>query len=98
MTIEVLPTRLEGVDVIETTASRDDRGFFMESYSRRRYAEHGMAAEFVQDNHSCSVRNVIRGFHYQDDTAPMAKLVRCVSGAILDVAVDLRAGSPTFGQ
>jgi dTDP-4-dehydrorhamnose 3,5-epimerase len=98
MTIVIRPTKLEGVILIETRAFFDERGFFTESYNRRRYAENGMTDEFVQDNHSCSVRDVIRAFHYQDDSAPMAKLVRCVSGAILDVAVDLRVRSPTFAQ
>lgn len=98
MEIRVVPTRLDGVVVIETEFARDERGFFIESYHKRRYAEHGIADEFVQDNHSRSARNVLRGLHYQDLTAPMAKLVRCVAGAIFDVAVDLRAGSPTFGQ
>ncbi len=77
---------------------RDERGFFLESYHRQRYEEHGISDEFVQDNHSRSARGVLRGIHYQDRSAPMSKLVRCTAGSILDVAVDLRAGSPTFGR
>jgi dTDP-4-dehydrorhamnose 3,5-epimerase len=84
--------------VIDTDYFRDDRGFFIESYHKRRYAEHGIEYEFVQDNHSRSRKGVLRGLHYQDATAPMGKLVRCSQGRIFDVAVDLRAGSPTAGR
>lgn len=98
MEIRVIRTKLDGVVVIETAFAQDERGFFLESYHKQRYQERGIAYEFVQDNHSRSARNVLRGIHYQDMTAPQAKLVRCTVGAILDVAVDLRAGSPTFGQ
>src|SRR5512136_1617436 len=98
MTIHVTPTDLEGLVLIDTDYIRDERGFFLENYHRRRFAEHGLELDFVQDNHSRSSRKVLRGFHYQDMTAPMAKLVRCTAGSILDVAVDLRVGSPTFGR
>lgn len=98
MDMRVVPTKLDGVVVIETAFARDERGFFIESYHKERYREHGITDDFVQDNHSRSARNVLRGLHYQDMSAPMAKLVRCTAGAILDIAVDLRAGSPTFGQ
>jgi dTDP-4-dehydrorhamnose 3,5-epimerase len=84
--------------VIEPDVFRDDRGFFFESYHKRRFAELGIEDEFVQDNHSRSMQGVLRGIHYQDMSAPMAKLVRCTLGRILDVAVDLRVGSPTFGR
>lgn len=77
---------------------RDDRGFFLESYHKRQFADAGITSEFVQDSHSRSMRGVLRGIHYQDLSSPMAKLVRCTAGRILDVAVDLRAGSPTFGS
>jgi dTDP-4-dehydrorhamnose 3,5-epimerase len=93
-----LPTPLAGVLVVEIKYSRDERGFFIESYHRRQFAAIGIADEFVQDNHSRSAAGVLRGVHYQDMRAPMGKLVRCTRGAIFDVAVDLRAGSPTFGQ
>jgi dTDP-4-dehydrorhamnose 3,5-epimerase len=96
--IEVVPTRLPDVLVVETRCFQDERGFFIESYHRRRYAECGISDEFVQDNHSRSMRGVLRGIHFQDQHAPMGKLVRCLQGAILDVAVDLRVGSPTLGR
>lgn len=84
--------------MIEAVVHRDDRGFFLESYHKHQLAEAGITDDFVQDNHSRSSRGVLRGIHYQDLSAPMAKLVRCTSGRILDVAVDLRVGSPTFGR
>jgi dTDP-4-dehydrorhamnose 3,5-epimerase len=98
MDIHVHPTKLEGVVTIDTDFFRDERGFFLEAWHKERYAEQGLAYDFVQDNHSRSAKDVLRGLHYQDMTAPMGKLVRCTVGAILDVAVDLRVGSPTFGQ
>ncbi|MDQ6833745.1 MAG: dTDP-4-dehydrorhamnose 3,5-epimerase [Chloroflexota bacterium] len=98
MDIYIIPTKLEGVVIVETDYARDERGFFLESYHHRNYAVHGIGDRFVQDNHSRSSINVLRGLHYQDVTAPQAKMVRCIIGAIWDVAVDLRAGSPTFGQ
>ena len=84
--------------MVETEYYRDERGFFIEAYHRRRFHDAGIIEEFVQDNHSRSKRGVLRGLHYQDLSAPMSKLVRCSSGSILDVAVDLRVGSPTFGK
>ena len=98
MEIRVVETELEGLVIVETEFVRDERGFFIESYHHQRYVDHGLGQQFVQDNHSRSARGVLRGLHYQDMTAPMGKLVRCTSGAIWDVAVDLRAGSSTFGQ
>ncbi len=98
MDIHVVETELPSVLVIETDFVRDARGFFIEVYHRKRYAENGIDGEFVQDNHSRSGKNVLRGIHYQDMRAPMAKLVRCTFGRIWDVAVDLRVGSPTFGK
>jgi dTDP-4-dehydrorhamnose 3,5-epimerase len=91
-------TALPGVIVVEPQVHRDQRGFFLETYHRRRYADLGITVDFVQHNHSQSRKGVLRGLHYQDLSAPMAKLVRCAAGAILDVAVDLRLGSPTFSQ
>jgi len=96
--ITVTRCRLEGVLLVSTDFFRDERGFFIENYHRQRFADHGITDDFVQDNHSRSSRGVLRGFHYQDMTAPMGKLVRCTIGRILDVAVDLRVGSPTLGQ
>jgi dTDP-4-dehydrorhamnose 3,5-epimerase len=89
---------LDGVVVIKPEFIHDDRGFFMESYHQAIFAGHGLTEQFVQDNHSRSAQGVLRGIHYQDLRAPMVKLVRCTAGAILDLAVDLRLGSPTFGQ
>ena len=97
MDIEVIPTELAGVVIIRTAYVRDARGFFIEYYHKERFAAHGIPDEFVQDNHSRSGANVLRGIHYQDMTAPMGKLVRCTEGTIFDVAVDLRVGSPTCG-
>jgi dTDP-4-dehydrorhamnose 3,5-epimerase len=94
----VQATSLDGVILVEPEVYRDDRGFFLESYNKRRFAELGIRDEFVQDNHSLSVLGVLRGIHYQDMSAPMSKLVRCTRGGILDVAVDLRVGSPTFSR
>lgn len=98
MDIRVVETELDGLLIVETEFVSDERGFFIESYHHERYLEHGIREQFVQDNHSRSERGVLRGLHYQDMTAPMGKLVRCTSGAIWDVAVDLRLGIPTFGQ
>jgi len=89
---------LPGVVILEPDVHRDDRGFFLESYRRDELAVFGIDDEFVQDNHSRSNRGVVRGIHYQNLSAPMAKLVRCSAGRMLDVAVDLRAGAPTFGR
>lgn len=98
MDMTVTPTKLEGVVVIDTDFFRDERGFFIEVYHKERFAAHGLDYTFVQHNHSRSGAKVLRGIHFQDMSAPMGKLVRCTTGAILDVAVDLRVGSPTFGE
>ena len=94
----VRPTALPGVVCVEPVVHGDDRGFFLETYHRQKYREAGIELEFVQDNHSRSQKGVLRGFHYQDMSAPMAKLVRCTAGVIIDAVVDLRLGAPTFGQ
>jgi dTDP-4-dehydrorhamnose 3,5-epimerase len=96
--VRVRATGLEGVLLVEPEARRDERGFFLEAYQRRQFAEVGITDEFVQDNHSRSRQGVLRGLHYQDLSAPMSKLVRCSHGSILDVAVDLRVASQTFGK
>ncbi len=96
--MKVLPTRLSGVMVIEPRRHTDDRGWFVESWDRRRYAAAGMDTDFVQDNHSLSRRGVVRGLHYQAPPRAQAKLVRCTAGRIWDVVVDIRHGSPTYGQ
>jgi dTDP-4-dehydrorhamnose 3,5-epimerase len=95
--MKLLTTDLPGVVVVEPKVFDDPRGFFMETYHKLRFAEQGIAAEFVQDNHSRSVQNTLRGLHYQIQH-PQGKLVRVVSGEIFDVAVDLRRRSPTFGR
>jgi len=95
--VQLLPTRLDGPLLIEPKVFGDERGFFAETYRRSAFAELGVVEEMVQDNHSRSARNVVRGMHFQIG-AGAAKLVRCGRGAILDVVVDLRRGSPTFGE
>jgi dTDP-4-dehydrorhamnose 3,5-epimerase len=92
-----IETKLAGVFLLEPHVFGDDRGFFLESYNDRTFADAGIRERFVQDNHSCSARNVIRGLHYQVLQA-QGKLVRVVAGEILDVAVDLRQSSPSFGK
>lgn len=95
--MNVIPTDIEGLVVIEPRVFGDDRGFFMESWSRKTFANLGLDLDFVQDNHSCSARGVLRGLHYQQPK-PQGKLVRVTSGRAWDVAVDLRAGSATYGK
>lgn len=95
--ITKLPTSLPGVFVLEPRVFRDERGFFFESYNQKIMADAGIADTFVQDNHSCSSRNVLRGLHYQVKH-PQGKLVRVAEGEIIDVAVDLRRSSSTFGR
>jgi dTDP-4-dehydrorhamnose 3,5-epimerase len=95
--MQINETNLPGVVIIEPQVFEDKRGLFMETYHQRRYREGGIAGVFVQDNLSHSVRGILRGLHYQLNH-PQAKLVQVVSGAIFDVAVDIRRGSPTFGQ
>jgi dTDP-4-dehydrorhamnose 3,5-epimerase len=90
-------TSLPGVFILEPRVFGDERGFFLESYNELAMAEAGITDKFVQDNHSCSSRNVLRGLHYQIKN-PQGKLVRVAEGEILDVAVDLRRRSPTFGK
>jgi dTDP-4-dehydrorhamnose 3,5-epimerase len=92
-----LETRLEGPILVRPVVHGDARGFFQETYRRSEYAELGIAEEFVQDNHSRSRHGIVRGMHFQVGRG-MAKLVRCGRGTILDVLVDLRRGSPTFGE
>jgi dTDP-4-dehydrorhamnose 3,5-epimerase len=91
-----IPTSLPGVFALEPRVFGDERGLFFESYNQRIMAGAGIVENFVQDNHSCSSRNVLRGLHYQLKH-PQGKLVRVVEGEILDVAVDMRRSSPTFG-
>ncbi len=96
--MNVLPTDIEGVKILEPRVFADARGYFFESYCRREFDAKVAPVEFVQDNESRSVRGVIRGLHFQRPPFAQAKLVRCVRGAVLDVVVDIRVGSPTFGR
>ena len=96
--MKAIQTTIPDLLIIEPKVFGDERGFFFESFNRRKFAElTGRDVEFVQDNHSRSVKNVLRGLHYQIQH-PQGKLVRVVQGAVLDVAVDIRRSSPTFGQ
>jgi dTDP-4-dehydrorhamnose 3,5-epimerase len=92
-----LETELDGVVLIEPEVHGDERGFFVETFSREAWRELGVEAEFVQHNHSRSVKDTLRGIHFQTDPG-QAKLLRCPRGRIFDVAVDLRRDSPTFGR
>jgi dTDP-4-dehydrorhamnose 3,5-epimerase len=95
--MKIVPTAIPGPLVFEPAVYGDDRGFFMESWNAEAFAAAGLDLRFVQDNHSRSAKGVLRGLHYQLQE-PQGKLVRVVSGAVYDVAVDLRRSSPTFGQ
>ncbi|MCH5226510.1 MAG: dTDP-4-dehydrorhamnose 3,5-epimerase [Muribaculaceae bacterium] len=96
--MKATPTKIEGVYIIEPRVFKDDRGYFFESYSKRAFDEAIAHVDFVQDNESCSTKGVLRGLHFQKPPYSQAKLVRCVVGSVLDVAVDLRKDSPTYGQ
>lgn len=96
--MNVIKTDIEGVVVIEPRVFDDARGYFFESYSKRRFDEAVRPVEFVQDNESMSTRGVIRGLHFQRPPFSQSKLVRCVRGAVLDVVVDIRRGTPTYGS
>ncbi len=97
--MKITKTKLDGVVIIEPDVFGDKRGFFMESWNKKKMSELGLEYDFVQDNHSKSmVKGTLRGIHFQKGDKAQAKLVRCVKGAVLDVAVDLRKNSPTFKQ
>lgn len=96
--MEVIKTDLEGVVIIEPKIFKDARGYFFESYSQREFDEKIRPIDFVQDNESMSSFGVMRGLHFQKPPYTQSKLVRCVKGKVLDVAVDIRKGSPTFGK
>jgi dTDP-4-dehydrorhamnose 3,5-epimerase len=93
-----IPTILPGIIIFEPTVFPDDRGFFFESYNKRLFGSNNILNEFVQDNQSFSAYGVIRGLHYQQNPHAQSKLVRVLDGTILDVVVDIRKGSPTFGK
>lgn len=97
--MKITKTKLDGVVIIEPDVFGDNRGFFMESWNKKKMEEAGFYYDFVQDNNSKStVKGTLRGIHFQKGDKAQAKLVRCVKGAVLDVAVDLRKNSPTFKQ
>lgn len=96
--MEVIQTNIKGVVIIEPRLFKDDRGYFFESYSERDFNKQVGEVHFVQDNESKSSYGVMRGLHFQRPPFTQSKLVRCVKGAVLDVAVDIRKGSPTYGQ
>ena len=98
MPVEIIETEIPAVKLVKTGLFSDERGFFTESYSQTMWEEQGFTETFVQDNLSCSAKGVLRGLHYQINPHAMGKLVRVIRGAVFDVAVDLRKGSPTFGQ
>ena len=96
--MEIIKTNIEGVVIIEPRIFKDDRGYFFESFSQREFEEKVCKTNFVQDNESKSSYGVLRGLHFQKPPFAQSKLVRVIKGAVLDVAVDIRKGSPTFGQ
>lgn len=96
--MKVIKTDIEGVYIIEPRVFEDARGYFFESYNKRVFDQEVCKTDFVQDNESCSCRGVMRGLHFQRPPFAQAKLVRCVKGRVLDVAVDIRKGSPTYGK
>lgn len=96
--MNIIETGLPGLVIIEPRVFEDDRGYFFESYQLERYLEAGMEKAFIQDNESRSIKGVVRGLHYQLGEHSQGKLVRVIQGAVYDVAVDLRKGSPTFGK
>lgn len=96
--MEVIKTAIDGVYILEPRIFRDDRGYFFESFSQREFEDKIGKINFVQDNESKSSYGVMRGLHFQRPPYAQSKLVRCVKGAVLDVAVDIRKGSPTYGQ
>lgn len=98
MIMEVVKTEIEGVVIIEPRIFKDERGYFYESFSQREFEEKVCRTVFVQDNQSKSSYGVLRGLHFQKPPYCQSKLVRCIKGAVLDVAVDIRKGSPTFGK
>lgn len=96
--MKVIQTSIDGVVILEPKVFRDARGYFFESFSQREFEENVRKINFVQDNESMSSYGVMRGLHFQCPPFTQSKLVRCVKGSVLDVAVDIRKGSPTYGQ
>ena len=96
--MNIIKTDIGGVLILEPRMFKDERGYFYESFSQREFEENVCRTTFVQDNQSMSVYGVVRGLHFQKPPFCQSKLVRCIKGAVLDVAVDIRKGSPTFGK
>ena len=96
--MNIIKTEIEGLVIVEPRIFRDDRGYFYESFSQREFEENVCRTTFVQDNQSMSSYGVVRGLHFLKPPYCQSKLVRCIKGAVLDVAVDIRKGSPTFGK
>ena len=96
--MEIIKTPLEGLLVIKPRVFRDERGYFFESWSKQSFAEVGLNLDFAQDNQSLSGKGVLRGLHFQNPPYAQGKLVRVIKGAVLDVSVDIRKDSPTYGQ
>jgi dTDP-4-dehydrorhamnose 3,5-epimerase len=96
--MKVTKTNIEGLLIIEPSVFSDDRGYFFESYSETKYKKAGIAADFIQDNQSFSRKGTVRGLHGQAEPFAQGKLVRVISGKVLDIAVDVRKGSPTYGK
>jgi dTDP-4-dehydrorhamnose 3,5-epimerase len=96
--MEVNETNIKGVLIIQPRVFQDDRGYFFESFSFKKYSDFGLTFNFVQDNISRSKKNTIRGLHYQAGRSAQGKLCQVISGSVLDVAVDIRSGSPTYGK
>ncbi|EOG1934487.1 dTDP-4-dehydrorhamnose 3,5-epimerase [Providencia stuartii] len=97
--MKIIPTEIPDVLIIEPKIFEDERGFFFESFNQKQFDEAvGYPVNFVQDNHSKSVKGVLRGLHYQEEPYAQGKLVRCIVGEVFDVAVDIRKSSPTFGK
>jgi len=95
--MQFLPTKIPDVILVEVPEFGDHRGFFMETYHAEKFGDGGISANFIQDNHALSQKNILRGLHYQLKF-PQGKLIRCIQGEILDIVVDIRRSSPTFGQ
>jgi dTDP-4-dehydrorhamnose 3,5-epimerase len=96
--MEIIPTEIPGLLIVKPAVFEDSRGYFFESYNLDKFAQAGITAKFVQDNESKSQKNVLRGLHFQKPPFAQGKLVRVMKGSVLDVAVDLRKGSPTYGK
>ena len=96
--MQIIQTPIEGLFIIQPSVFKDPRGYFFESYNKEAFRKHGIDTDFLQDNESCSQKGVLRGLHFQNPPHAQVKLVRVIKGAVLDVAVDIRRNSPTYGK